>query len=66
VRVKVKINNDDLAKALGVLPGSIVPVETKSGVPVVREWRNRFRDARHDGCISILKPEPKTKTKEVK
>jgi hypothetical protein len=52
---KVKVNNKALAKTLGISVGAIIEVECKNGVPVNREWRNRFKDAEIDNCIEITK-----------
>jgi hypothetical protein len=52
-KVKVTVHNAPLAALLGVKPGDIVSVDCKQGVPVSREWRNRFKDAEIDGCVSI-------------
>ena len=60
--MKVTINNEPLAGLLGVKPGDKVNVECKQGVPVNREWRNRFRDSVIDGCISL--PVSKSKPKK--
>ena len=61
--MKVTINNKALAIALGftVSPDKpvVVDVECKNGIPIDREWRNRFKDAEIDGCISVAKPKPK-------
>lgn len=51
--VKVTVNNAALALLLGINKGDVYPVECKNGVPVNREWRNRFKDADIDGCITI-------------
>ena len=60
---KVKVINKALAKVLDVSAGTIIEVECKNGVPVNREWRNRFKDAKIDKCIEIVKSKP---TKEAK
>ena len=60
---KVKVKNEALAKVLDVSVDAIIEVECKSGVPVNREWRNRFKDAEKDKCIEIVKSKP---TKEAK
>ncbi len=52
-KTKVTVNNKALAAVLGVKPGATVAVECKRGVPVTREWRNRFKDAEIDGCVTI-------------
>ena len=51
--VNITVNNDALAAVLGVKPGDTVDVEIKNDVPVIREWRNRFKDALIDNCITI-------------
>lgn len=51
---QVKVNNGALAVALGLTPGAVVDVKCKNGVPLEREWRNRFRDMAIDNCISII------------
>ncbi len=55
--VKITVNNEQLAAVLGVKSGDKIDVQLKNGVPVVKEWRNRFKDAATDNCITI----PKTK-----
>lgn len=59
---KVTVNNAALAVVLGVKPGAVVEVNCKHGVPVSKEWRNRFKDSEIDGCITInqntTKPKP--------
>lgn len=63
--VNVIINNAALAALHKVAAGAIVSVAVKQGVPVNREWRNRFKDAEFDNCISIEQPAPpKAKKKE--
>lgn len=49
----VIVNNPDLAALLGVKPGGVVHVKCKNGVPITREWRNRFKDSEVDGCITV-------------
>ena len=56
---KVKVKNEALAKILNVSAGAIIDIECKNGVPVNREWRNRFKDAEIDNCIEIVKSKPK-------
>ena len=57
--MKVIVKNPALAELLGVKPGAEVDVKCKNGVPVVKEWRNRFRDAAIDNCISLVAEKPK-------
>lgn len=58
---KVKVKNEALAKVLNVSADAIIEVECKNGVPVNREWRNRFKDAEADNCIEIVKSKKTTK-----
>lgn len=51
--MKVTVNNEALAGTLGVAPGAQIDVKCKDGIPTNREWRNRFRDAKLDNCISL-------------
>ena len=52
--MKLKINNEALAKSLGFVVGEKVNVECKRGVPIDREWRNRLKDAAIDNCVSVI------------
>ncbi len=54
--VSVIINNAALAALHKVKVGDTVAVDVKQGVPVNREWRNRFKDAVIDNCISVEAP----------
>lgn len=49
----VTVNNLPLAKLLNIKPGAKIPVPCKNGVPLLREWRNRFRDTKIDKCITV-------------
>ena len=49
----VSVNNPALAKLLNVKLSDKIPVMCKNGVPLSREWRNRFRDSKIDKCITI-------------
>ncbi len=60
---KVTINTAALAAIHGRKKGETVSVKCKHGVPVDREWRNRFRDSKVDGCITINQNKPKTTKK---
>lgn len=51
--IKVKVNSAPLAALLGVKPGDTVKVESKNGVPVTKEWRNRFKDSEIDNCVTL-------------
>ena len=57
---KVTVKNEALAMVLGVKPGAVIKVECKHGVPVNREWRNRFTDSKIDGCVVIHQNGKKT------
>jgi len=61
--MKITVNNEALAALLGVRTGDEVDVKCKHGIPVVKEWRNRFRDAEIDGCISLVKSKPQKEAK---
>ena len=63
--MQVTVNNDALARVLGVPAGAKVSVLTRGGIPTSREWRNRLRDAGIDGCVSIVQTTPKA-SKRVK
>ena len=56
----VRIDNALLAVRYGVKPGSVVQVECKNDVPTNREWRNRFKDSKIDGCITVIQNDVKT------
>ncbi len=56
---KVTINNEALATALNVKKGAVIDVECKNGVPIIREWRNRFKDSIIDDCITIAQDKQK-------
>lgn len=59
--MKVTVNNEALAALLSVKPGDKVEVPCKNGIPTNREWRNRFKDAKIDECITIVQNTPKPK-----
>lgn len=64
--MKVTVNNEALAGVLGVQAGGEVEVKCKDGIPVERYWRNRFRDAKIDNCISLpVKKSTKKSTKKI-
>jgi hypothetical protein len=60
--MKLKINSKELALTLGVAQFAIVDVDTKQGVPVVREWRNRIKDSEIDSCVSVVETQTKSAT----
>ncbi len=62
--ITVIIENPELASALGFKVGAEISVSCRQGVPVNREWRNRFKDAVIDGCISFPQNTPKTKKED--
>lgn len=67
-KTRVTVNNEALAVVLGVKLGAVVDVGCRNGVPITREWRNRFKDAEIDGCVTInqntKKPAKPTKSAE--
>ncbi len=44
----------------GYKAGNTVDVETNGGIPVVKFWRERMRDADIDNCVEIVKTEKST------
>ena len=44
----------------GYKAGKKVKVETNGGVPVLKFWRDRLRDAEIDNCVKVLKSTKKT------
>ena len=52
--MKVKINNEALAKVLGYRVNDIITIEDKGGVPMNREWRNRLRDSDFDNSFPVV------------
>lgn len=58
---RVTFNNAELAALYGLKKGDSVTVMCHDGVPIDREWRNRFNDAKIDGCITVHSSDPKTK-----
>lgn len=59
--MKIVINSAALAALHGVKVGAVMTLETKQGVPVSREWRNRLKDAKIDKCVEVVKTTPKSK-----
>ena len=53
--MKIRVNNEALAKSLGYRVDEIVDVKCRQGVPIDKEWRNRIKDSSIDGCIEIVK-----------
>ena len=51
--IEVTVANEALRKLLGVQEDEVVKVKVKNGIPLDRDWRNRFRDAAIDKCISL-------------
>lgn len=58
---RVTFNNAELAALYGLKKGDSINVTCCDGVPIDREWRNRFKDAERDHCITIHSSNPKTK-----
>jgi len=59
--MKIKIKNNALALVLGYKQNNIIDIECRQDVPVSKEWRNRIKDSKIDGCIEIMKEKPKKK-----
>lgn len=60
---KIKINKP----IHGNKVGTIIRVETdKKGIPLIREWRNRFKDALKDGCIEKVSDIKEIKKETIK
>ena len=64
--IVVTIENEALAKAMGFDVGERVTVETKRGVPINREWRNRLNDSKIDGCVKMVENNSKKSKQEAK
>ena len=62
-KIQVQVKNPALAAVLGVPADSVVDVECKNGVPINREWRNRFRDMAIDHCIEPVAKSAKKENK---
>jgi hypothetical protein len=60
-RMKIRVN-----KNLGdIKSGTTIAIRVdKDGVPKKKFWRNRFKDAKHDDCVEILKETKSKKKKE--
>lgn len=63
-KMTLKINNPALASIYGLKAGDTIDVETREGVPIAREWRNRLRDSELDGCVSVQNAEKPAKKPE--
>lgn len=49
----------------GKKPGDEFTIETdSSGIPLEQKWRNRLKDTKMDGCITILKQKSEAKTEK--
>jgi len=51
--MNITVKNAALAESLGMAPGETVAVACKNGVPISREWRNRLKDSKLDGCVEV-------------
>jgi len=63
---KVKIINKSGVNLHGVPPGGESQIEVdKQGTPLDKEWRRRFKDAKLDNCVEVVKEiKQKKSTKE--
>lgn len=51
----------------GFEKGQIIGVNAKDGIPLDKYWRDRIKDSKIDGCVSIVKVTAKKKaTQEIK
>ena len=50
---KMIVHNEALARLYGVKKDGEIDVEFKDGIARNREWRNRIRDSKIDGCVSF-------------
>ena len=62
--MRVTINNEALAKALGYRVSDVITIEDKGGVPLNREWRNRLRDSETDQCVTVVTAASKERIKK--
>lgn len=53
--MKIKLNNEALAKVHKKIKGGTIEISDNKGVPVDKYWRNRLKDALIDKSIEILK-----------
>ena len=59
------INIKVLRDIPGYKAGKTVKVQATNGIPALRFWRDRLRDARIDKCVEIVKTKkPTTKVTE--
>lgn len=62
--LRIRVNKGPL---LGHPVGSVVEVAAKAdGSPAELFWRRRVRDAKTDGCVTVLTDEPKGETPATK
>lgn len=59
---KLKLN----APLRGFPAGSVIPIRMTGGVPADPYWRDRFRDARTDRCVEIVKENKSRKSQKKK
>ena len=62
--MKISINNEALAKALGYRVNDTITIEDKDGIPLNREWRNRLRDSETDQCVTVVSAASKERIKK--
>lgn len=58
--MKLIINSKELADINNVKVGDEIEVKDRKGMPLDKYWRNRLKDAKIDGCVSIAKAKSKT------
>ena len=58
--IQIKINKI----VPGYSVGQKIKVEARGGIPILKFWRDRLRDAKLDKCIEIVKPKVKLSTEK--
>lgn len=58
--IKIEVHNEELRKLYNVGVSGIIEVQSKRGIPLNREWRNRLKDAAIDKCISLCNNKAKS------
>lgn len=43
--------------------GQTLKIPAAGGIPTEKYWRDRLRDAEHDGCVTVKKPRKTNKIK---
>ncbi len=59
-KLKIRINTPFMSWR----KGQEVNVDARDGLPVSKFWRDRLKDSKIDGCVSIVEPAKKTSSKK--